>query len=197
MQHDSNRRPVRGIVDRIDEIAGRDHVRLRDVVEAFGAASFVPLMMVPALLVVSPLSGIPLFSTACGLTIAFVAAQMLARRRHVWLPDILMRQQIDGHRAREIMARLRRVADWLDGHSRRRLRVLTRYPVRRTVQILCLLCGLAMPLLEIVPFSSSILGAAVLLLATALLVGDGLFALFGLAVMALAVLAPLAAVSSF
>jgi len=44
-----------------------------------------------------------------------------------------------------------------------------------------------MPFLEIVPFSSSVLGAAVLLFATSLLIHDGLFALFGMAAMTSAV----------
>jgi hypothetical protein len=51
-----------------------------------------------------------------------------------------------------------------------------------------------MPFLEVVPFSSSILGFAVLLMATGLLARDGLFALLGLAV---TLSGPLAALAAF
>jgi hypothetical protein len=49
-----------------------------------------------------------------------------------------------------------------------------------------------MPFLELVPFSSSILGVAVVLFATALLTRDGLFAVGATAIMGLAALVPLA-----
>jgi hypothetical protein len=45
--------------------------------------------------------------------------------------------------------------------------------------------------LEIVPFSSSILGAAVLCFSVSLLTRDGLFVVFGMAIMAAVALLPL------
>jgi hypothetical protein len=141
--------------------------------------------MVPALLVVSPLSGIPLFSSICGLTIAVIAAQMVWPGRDcLWLPGKLTRRHVSGERAREGVARLARVARWLDGHARARWRVLVHRPGRKVVEAACLVSGLAMPFLEVVPFFSSVLGFAVLLMATGLLTKDGLFALAGLVVMA-------------
>lgn len=187
---------VKQIVGRMGEVADRDCVQMRDMIEAFGSTSFLPVIMVPALLVVSPLSGIPLFSSACGLTIAFIAAQMVARRDHLWLPDFLMRREVDGERARNAVDKLRKVATWLDRYSRERLQLLVRGPGRKWVQVLCLFCGLSMPLLEIVPFSSSILGAAVLFLSISLLVRDGLFALLGMATMCVVALVPFYAVNS-
>jgi hypothetical protein len=186
--------PVTDIVARLDDTAqGRERVTLRDVVEAFGRRSFLPMLMVPALLVVSPLSGIPLFSSACGITIALIAAQMLwPGRDHLWLPEGLMRRNVSGARARQAVARLGRLAHRLDGLARDRLRWLVAAgPGRWLLETCCLLSGLAMPVLELVPFSSSILGFAVLLMATGLLTRDGLFALLGLGVLVVAPLAPL------
>ncbi|MBN9885985.1 exopolysaccharide biosynthesis protein [Salipiger abyssi] len=184
-------RPVGEIVDRLSLAADRERVPLRALLEVFGESSFLPALMVPALLVVSPLSGIPLFSTVCGLSIAFIAAQMLVSRDHLWLPDILLRQQMDGPVARKALGKLRHVSDWIDAHSRRRFRVLTSAPFRKWLQLLCFLCGAVMPFLELVPFSSSLLGGAVLLLATALLARDGLFALLGSLAICLAIFVPL------
>jgi hypothetical protein len=192
---EGDRGPVQQIVARLDETAQHDPVTLGEVVEAFGERSFLPLLMVPALLVVSPLSGIPLFSSICGVTIAIIAAQMVWPGRDcLWLPGKLTRRHVSGARARDGVARLAKLARWLDGHARARWRVLVHRPGRKVVEGACLLSGLAMPFLEVVPFSSSILGFAVLLMATGLLTKDGLFALAGLIVMAAG---PVIAVTAF
>lgn len=193
------RGPVEDIVACLDQTAqGRERVTLGDVVEAFGRRSFLPLLMVPALLVVSPLSGVPLFSSVCGITIVLIAAQMLwPGRDHLWLPERLKRQNVSGARARRAIAQLGRFSRRLDGMSRDRLRWFVGHrPGRMLLEAGCLLAGAAMPVFEIVPFTSSILGVAVLLMATALLTRDGLFALAGLGVVVLAPTVPLLVVGN-
>lgn len=185
-------RPVRDIVERMDRACAGDHVSLRDILAAFGTTAFLPPMMALALLVVSPLSGVPLFSSAVGLSIMLIAGQMLAGRDTLWLPEFLLRRRISGRRGRAALDRLRGVADWIDGHTERRLTPLTAAPMRRLVPLFCFVCGMIMPLLELVPFSSSLLGLAVLSMCTALLVRDGLVLVAGLACVALAALLPLA-----
>lgn len=184
--------PVQDILGRLYDTARRDRVTLGDVVEAFGDRSFVPMLIVPALLVLSPLSGVPLFSSICGVTIAVISIQMLwPDRRYLWLPDRLMRRNVSGERARGAVARLCRVARWLDANARTRLRalVLTR-PGRTILELACLFAGALMPFFEIVPFTSSILGFSVLLMATAILTRDGLFAVAGLAIFVAAPVVP-------
>lgn len=184
-------RPVRHVVDRLEERAQEDSVTLRNLVEACGTASFVPAMMVPALLVVSPLSGIPLFSSFCGITIAFIAAQMLFKRSHLYLPDAVTRRKVSGDRLRGGLKKMRRVADFLDRHTHKgRLRQLVGRGGRILPQLLCVIAGALMPLLEIVPFSSSILGAAVLSFSVGLLTRDGVFVLAGMAIMGTAAVVP-------
>jgi len=184
-------RPVQDVLERIETLASADEVTLRSLIEAFGTASFVPALMVPALLVVSPLSGIPAFSSICGLTIALIALQMLFRREHLWLPGVLMRRRISGHRLRSGMARTLRIAAWIDTHSRDRLWVLTRGPGIAVPRLLAMLSGAAMPLLELVPFSSSLLGTAVLFFSVSFLAKDGVYVIAGMAMMAIAAMVPI------
>ena len=177
-------RPLRAILDKIERCALADEVSLGDLLRSFGAASFVSAMLVPALLLVSPLSGIPLFSSLCGLTIATIAAQMLFRRSHLYLPSGLTRRRMPGQRLRGGVARMRRVADFVDRHTRRgRLAALVGEPGRVLPQSLCLLAGLTIPVMELVPFSSSLLGAAVVFLSVALLTRDGVFVLVGMTIL--------------
>ena len=63
-------------------------------------------------------------------------------------------------------------------------------PFDRALLALCLICGLAMPVLELVPFTSSFLGGAVALLAISIIVRDGLFASLAFAVIAAVIATP-------
>ncbi len=181
---------VGAVLDRLREAAGRDTVSLRTLVEAGGATSFVPALMIPAILVVSPLSGIPVFSSVCGLTIALIAGQMAFGRGHLWLPRALMNRHLNGPRVRGALDRIAGLGRWIDRHSRDRLRLLTVLPLVKIPQALSMLCGLAMPLLELVPFSSSLLGLAVLFFSVSFLARDGLYVVAGAATMGLAALVP-------
>jgi hypothetical protein len=81
----------------------------------------------------------------------------------------------------------RRPAEWVDRHTGKRLTMLVRPPMDRLIYLACALCGAAMPLLELVPFSSSLLGAAVVLLSLTVLARDGLLALAGFLVIGAAI----------
>ncbi|WP_254813744.1 exopolysaccharide biosynthesis protein [Rhodovulum sp. ES.010] len=179
--HLSAARPVSHVLDKVAQAAEGEAMRLRELIEALGAASFLPLMMVPALAVVSPLSGIPGFSSLCGLTIGLFAAQMITRRRHVWAPRWLMHREISTPKARRAVAWLRRPARWLERTARPRLGALVRPPFSILPELACLVAGLAMPFLELFPFSSSLLGLSVVVLSVAMLTRDGLLALVGMA----------------
>lgn len=189
-----SRHTVLDIVDRLDRAAEPERVSVAHLVQAFGASAFLPVMMVPALLVVSPLSGIPLFSTLCGLVIALVAAQMLLGRNRLWLPALIGRREIAGPRLRRGTRWLRGLADWMDRHAQGRLAGLAGQRFHVPVVAACLVAGLAMPLMEVLPFSSSLLGLSVLLFCTGLLSGDGLFVAAGFGAMGLAATIPAALV---
>jgi hypothetical protein len=171
---------ITGLIGQVQSAAaGEPRTSLGRVIEALGRDSFIPNLMIPALAVVSPLSGVPLFSSLCGLTIALVSAQMLTQRRRIWLPRWLLTKQIDSARLTRAVQRMRRPASWLDRITRPRLGLLVRPPVLWMTQALCLICGLMMPFLELVPFTSSILGGVVCLLSFGMLARDGLFTLLG------------------
>lgn len=146
--------------------------------------------MVPAILVLSPLSGIPFFSTLCGTCIVLISLQMVLAKDHLWLPGWIMRRPIPGHKLAQGLHRLERFAAWIDARSHRRMQPLVHGPGAKLVEALALLCGAIMPVMELVPFSSSILGAGVLFFCIAFLARDGLWVLPGLLCMMVAVSIP-------
>ena len=171
---------LEGVLDRIEDSAGPESTRVADLAATLGHASFAPLLLLPALIVVSPLSGIPGMSTICGLSIALIALQMLLGRRHIWLPAWLLRREVTSARLQTAIDWLRRPSHFIDRLTANRLTLFVMPPADRLLLLACALAGLSMPLLELVPFTSSILAAAVCLMALGLLVHDGLVALGGL-----------------
>lgn len=173
--------------DTLGEVIGQargeldgDKAEVGKVIAAMGTASFAPVMLLPALLVLSPASGIPLLPSVCGITIALIGAQMLFGRKHLWLPGWLLRRKLSGPKTDKALATLEKPARWIDRHTGRRLPFLTRAPFDKLVILACILSGGVMPALELLPFTSSILGAAISVMMLGLLVRDGLLVLIGL-----------------
>ncbi|MCB4454793.1 exopolysaccharide biosynthesis protein [Leisingera sp. McT4-56] len=158
----------------------RTAITVGKMAEELGQNSLPAVLALPVLAAVTPLSGIPMFSSACGVMICLICGQMLLGRTHIWLPRWLGRRRIRARSVRKAAAVLRRTVRWLVRHSRKRLPVLFRPPFLSAIRLVCLICGTLMPLLEIVPITSSLLGAAVGLLAVAMLTRDGLIALLTL-----------------
>lgn len=185
-----NGNPVGDILDRLRSMQQQPHITVGDLLRSFGAASFVPALMVPALIVVSPLSGIFFLPTICGLTMALIAAQMLIGRAYPWLPGIILARGLSGDRIGRMVARLDGWGKWVDRRTRPRLMVFARWPLSLLAPLGCFVSGLSMPFLELVPFSSSILGAAIVCFSVSILSRDGVFLLAGLGLIAGAALIP-------
>ncbi|MGJ8596202.1 exopolysaccharide biosynthesis protein [Sulfitobacter sp.] len=161
------------IITEIEDLEGNGSVTLGEVVRLIGQVSFAPLLIVPAIALVSPLSGIPLFSTIMGLIIFLVSIQMLFRRDHLWLPNWLLHLTARRSRVRSAFEKLHPLVAWLDKRTHKRLTALTHRPLIFIPQTACVLSGMCLPLLEVVPFSSSMVGLAVALMGIGIFVRDG------------------------
>lgn len=177
---ESEQHPLTNIARQALSQTQGDQVSVGDMVRAFGHASFVPLLIIPALLVVSPLGGVPGLSSLFGIIIVLIAGQSLIGRKSIWLPGLLANRSIESDKAASAFKRILPVTRFIDRHSRARLSFLFRDPFLPALPLACVLSGAAMPFLEIVPFASAFLGVAVMLIAYSMLSRDGLFALFAL-----------------
>ena len=182
------RGPVAEILAAIRDASDGDSVTVARLQRAMDARAQPVLLLLPALILVSPLSGIPGFATVGGLTIALISLQMLVNRPAIWLPGIVLRRSLSTARVLRALDRLDRPARFIDRHTVARAGWFVTFPGRQLALGTCALCGLAMPFLELVPFSSTTLASLVTLLAAALLVRDGLIVALGLAVFGLVTL---------
>lgn len=167
------------ILDCALRVAERKDVCVGDMISAFGPASFLPLLMMPAVVLVSPLSGIPLFSSLNAVVIILVASQMLFGRSCVWLPGWVKQRGIPGTRLRSGLVRLRPAALWFDRNAHKRFELLFRRPLWYLLPLTCVCLAAMIPFLELVPFSASLLGAAITFITLGMLTRDGVWVLAG------------------
>lgn len=136
-----------------------------------------PLLLLPALLVISPLSIIPGIPTIVGINTILVAGQVALGREQVWLPDWLRKRCLLAKHGKKLAGFLKPVTKVADGIVRRRFRFLTSAPMRRVGAAICVLVGAIMPVLEFVPFTSTWAAAIIAVYALAITARDGFLAL--------------------
>lgn len=161
------------VLDRLEHAAHGETTSLGEIVEGLGRRSFAAVILVPALLAVSPLSGVPGVTVAVGLIVAVTSGQMLLGRTCLWLPERLTRRRVPTARLCRAIGWLRRPLHVVERYLRPRLTVLFHRPLVWIPLTIVFLIGLGMPVLELIPTSGSIAAFAITLYALGLLTRDG------------------------
>jgi len=172
------------ILAKLREASEGETVSVRDILEHIGTRSFAPLLLVPALILVSPISGIPGTPTIGSIVILLIAGQAVFGRRSLWLPGFVMRRRIKSSRFRKALAAMEKPIAFIDRHSHKRLTLLTMRPFSFVAIGVCLAIAAILPFLELLPMVTSIWAFAISLLALGLMVRDGVIVIAGYAVVA-------------
>lgn len=172
-------RDLEEVLDLLQSVEGDgSRISLGDVMEVVGRRSFGPVLLVAGLITSAPIIGdIPGVPSLMGTMVIVVAAQLLLRRRCVWLPEWLLRRSASKQKLDKGLTKLRRPARFVDRYLHRRLEIFTDPPLAQIITFVCLLISAATPLMELVPFSANVAGAALLAFGLALIAHDGLFAI--------------------
>ena len=171
---------VCGIIDRLTELGDKqDKVSIGDIVESFGSRSYGPMLLVPALIGISPVGGIPGVPSFLAVTLLLIAVQMVFGKDHLWLPGILKDRSVDGEKLANASEDMEGVAKWMDKIFHGRLEVFTgRTAGRIAAGVIALMC-LAVPPLELLPFAVVLPMGVIAAFGIALTVRDGLLMLIG------------------
>lgn len=161
------------VLDRLDKAGEAETVSIGSVVEATGARSFASLMLVFALIAVSPASVVPGVTTIVAAMEFLLVVQMIAGRSHVWLPDVVSDREIEGERLRSAVSGLRKPISAVDHVLRPRLSFLTERPCLYVWLFLILALTLVMPFMELVPGTGTVASGFIALVAAAVLTRDG------------------------
>ncbi len=184
MKDDCAPESIEDVLECVEEAGATDErVSVGEIVHRIGEGAFPPLMLAPALVVVTPASAIIGLSTFCGMIVALVAFQMVIGRDRLWLPAFILNRTMRQQRLERILGHIERPARFIDRLTRRRLTILVDPPMARLWAFICLLLSLIIPVLELVPMSSTIIAATISLFALAMLARDGLLVVVGLLVL--------------
>ncbi len=161
-----------------------DHspVQLDDILQMTGRRSFGPILLIAGLVTLAPLIGdIPGVPTLMALLVILVSGQLLAGRRRIWLPRFLRERSVTRPDLEKILDRLERPARFIDRFFRPRLSFLVMGTGSHLIGTSALLVALIMPMLEFIPFSATLAGAALTAFGLSLIARDGYLAIFSLA----------------
>lgn len=171
---------LEGIFDQLKDAGARqENVSLDDIHETIGDRSYGPFLLIPGLIEMSPIGGIPGVPTLLSIIVIIFAAQIVFGRKTFWMPKFLGNRSVKGEKLGKAISYLHPVGRWMDKIFHGRLRWLTKPPFDRLVAGLCILLAFMVPPLEFVPFASTAPMGAIALLGLALLVKDGLLVLIG------------------
>lgn len=176
--------PLQTLLARLRGAAEGSEVSVQDLVESTGENSFATLLFVVALIMVTPLSGIPTAPTIGAVIIALIVGQWALGRDHLWLPGWIARREVSSKKFCKGLEWARKPAAFIDRHTRSRLTPLARRPLKVIPLAAILLIVATWPFLEILPFFTTLCAVAVALLAFGLMVKDGLYILAGFAYVA-------------
>lgn len=166
------------LLDRIaDAEAKTERVSIGDILDAVGRRSFGPLLLFTGLVTLSPVGDIPGVPSVIAVVVLTIGVQALAGRNQFWLPDWLLKVSVARRRVETSVRFLRKPARFVDHLSRPRLQVFTYGPATYAIAMACLAIALAMPPMEVVPFTASGAGTALTAFGLALVAHDGLLAI--------------------
>ena len=175
------------LLDRIAHAASEHgRVSLGSVLDAVGRRSFAPLLLLAGLVTLAPVVGdIPGVPTLMGLLVLLTGMQLLFGREHFWLPAWMLARSLKQQSLCKAVDWMRRPARFIDRFTRPRLTMLTDSAGLYIVAIACVAIALAMPPMELVPFSANGAGGALTAFGLALIARDGVIALIALILTAL------------
>lgn len=165
------------LIARLTALAGYcEKIAIHDIREEIGERSFGPSLIIPAVIEISPLGSIPGGPTAVAIIISIFAVQILFGRKHLWLPQILERQTLDGQKLKTELGKLSSISCYCEIIFRPRIKRLTAPPYLRCLAVVVMLLCVSVPPLELIPFASTVPMLAVTIVGVALLMRDGLAA---------------------
>lgn len=158
----------------------RQRIDVDVLLDAFGGRLIGPLLVVPALLLISPLGAVPFLPAVLAIFILLVAAQQAIGGRRPWVPRWLARCSVDRRRLVDATQWLKPITRRVDRLIKPRMVLLVCGPMRLLLALAaCVMALLVFPLAPI-PFAVQLPAWGLVMLGLAMIAHDGALAALGL-----------------
>lgn len=181
------REVLTAIADELVDEANGDKITIGNLLDAIDSRGFGPLILVPAVISASPVGAIPGMSLVTGAMIFLVAAQMLFRSGHPWLPKKLQVFEFSSDRFKSGMKKVRPWVSWIDALTKERWTIMVVGPMHYVLAIIMMCLSVTYYPLALIPGGVFLPGAANSLFAIGITTRDGLLITIGLLVSTAAV----------
>lgn len=156
-----------------------DKVTVGEIMDSVASRGFGPLLLLPALISISPVGAIPGMSIVTGSLIAVIAIQMLAAQDHPWIPQRLEDFEFSRDKYESGIDKMMPWAQWASNWVTERLAPMVQPPVYFITPVVMLLLSLAYYPLALIPMGVFLPGLANTMFAIGLTVRDGVLVVFG------------------
>ncbi|WP_371153575.1 exopolysaccharide biosynthesis protein [Jannaschia sp. 2305UL9-9] len=162
------------ILDTLQGLADdQDDVDVGSILSKLGHRSTGAMLALPAALELTPIGGIPGVPTVLATIVAIFAVQILFGRDCLWLPGFLSRRSVSSDKMSTAVSKMRPAAKWADRHLGQHMLFLIDGVAHNIAALAVLAFCATVPVLELVPFASSIPTSVIVLFGVALLTRDG------------------------
>jgi len=176
---DSDATSLTEVAERVRSAGDGRTVSVADILDAIGRRGFGPLILVFALIALSPVGAIPGASIVTAALITLLSVQLLARRSAPWAPARLRAIRIRQRRLDAGIDRLRPALARIDRVVRSRWRTLAEPPWSAAIPLCCIALSALMIPLALVPWGVVPPAAAMVGLGLGLSARDGLVLAIG------------------
>ena len=157
-----------------------DKISLGDIVSSLEGRGFGPLLMAPALIAFLPSGAIPGVPSLCGILIALIAIQKVFGKSHPWIPSRLRKADFDRDRFSDGVDNITPITKRIDRLFKPRITFLFGPVISRLIAALCVIFGLLMIPLELIPMAAAIPALAIIFAAIGLSTRDGVMLILAL-----------------
>lgn len=175
-------RSLKDILNELSKKSSGEKTSVGEIVTAFERKGFGPLLLVPALFLVLPTGAIPGAPILCSIIIILITVQIIFGKKHPWIPKRLKSIHFTNEKLNKGIDFIEPYVKWIDKHTNQRYKWLINPIFERIVAVICLVLGVAIIPLGIIPFAVLLPGLAIGFFALGLAVNDGLLVALGLTV---------------
>lgn len=174
-------KPLESILETAQDAVDGTETDLKTIVEAFGERAFGPVMILCSLFLMTPIGAIPGLPAAFGVIIIVFASQLLLRRDHPWMPEVLRKIKISQAKLEKTRKTISPALRRIDSVINVRLPWMTSAPAQVVTALISIILALTMIPLGVVPFGVVAPAFIIGLLGLGITARDGLLILLGFA----------------